>query len=224
MTDDELKQLLLELLYGLLDDRDAESLRNRIATDAHVAQIFEEVRHTQELLAQAARWKSETSTFQASQTKIGHIAIVDPSFSIPEQLLHSKTSGFSLKSLSFHQDSEKLASPTLKDESDNETGSELFRSAIESPRDEKIYRKNSQKLNDSRLHSKIRKTVSGFKSDSGFPDRASITSNTSKSSVWHQLFPQHQSQNRRRNLNSGSNSGTNLSNKPSIPFKFLLYT
>lgn len=56
-----LKEDLLALLYGLLDDEQAESLRNRIATDSETAKNFEEIRRFSEKLEKAAKTSENES-------------------------------------------------------------------------------------------------------------------------------------------------------------------
>ncbi|MDO4586654.1 MAG: hypothetical protein Q4C95_05070 [Planctomycetia bacterium] len=58
---DFLKEDLLALLYGLLDDEQAELLRNRIATDAETAKNYEEIRHFSEKLEIAAKTSANES-------------------------------------------------------------------------------------------------------------------------------------------------------------------
>lgn len=53
----ELKERVLELLYGLLDRDEAEETRRLIASDATAARLFDEARETVELLKRAARWE-----------------------------------------------------------------------------------------------------------------------------------------------------------------------
>ena len=52
--DDDLFQLLLELEYGLVDEPEAHSLRERIRSDAEVARVHAEVLRTRSLLVEAA--------------------------------------------------------------------------------------------------------------------------------------------------------------------------
>lgn len=59
-SEQELKERLLDLLYGLVDDEnEAEELRRLVATDADAARLFDEARETSALLARAARAEIE---------------------------------------------------------------------------------------------------------------------------------------------------------------------
>ncbi|MBR4833529.1 MAG: hypothetical protein IKU86_04235, partial [Thermoguttaceae bacterium] len=62
-SEQELKERALDLLYGLLDEDEAEETRRLIASDATAARLFDEARETAELLKRAARWEEpETET------------------------------------------------------------------------------------------------------------------------------------------------------------------
>ena len=56
-SEQDLKERTLELLYGLLEEDEAEELRRLIASDAVAARIFDEARETADRFARAARWE-----------------------------------------------------------------------------------------------------------------------------------------------------------------------
>lgn len=58
MSSPEMRDQLLELIFGLLADEQAAELRARIAADAELARAYEEVRETAAVLGEAARLQS----------------------------------------------------------------------------------------------------------------------------------------------------------------------
>ncbi|MBR2003248.1 MAG: hypothetical protein IJ991_03575, partial [Thermoguttaceae bacterium] len=73
-SEQDLKERALELLYGLLDEDEAEELRLLIASDATAARIFDEARETVDRFARAARWE-ETPEAEVDETAAKNVAV-----------------------------------------------------------------------------------------------------------------------------------------------------
>ena len=73
-SEQELKERTLELLYGLLDENEAEELRRLIASDATAARIFDEARETADRFARAARWEEAPET-EENETTAKNVAV-----------------------------------------------------------------------------------------------------------------------------------------------------
>ncbi|MBQ2790963.1 MAG: hypothetical protein IJE97_15100, partial [Thermoguttaceae bacterium] len=73
-SEQELKERTLELLYGLLDENEAEELRRLIASDATAARIFDEARETADRFARAARWEEAPET-EVDETAEKNVAV-----------------------------------------------------------------------------------------------------------------------------------------------------
>ncbi len=73
-SEQDLKERAHELLYGLLDENEAEELRRLIASDATAARIFDEARETVDRFARAARWE-ETSEAEEDETTAKNVAV-----------------------------------------------------------------------------------------------------------------------------------------------------
>ena len=56
--DPDIQDQMLELIYGLLADNEAERLRAKIGSDAELARLYEQVRETAAILGDAARLQS----------------------------------------------------------------------------------------------------------------------------------------------------------------------
>lgn len=73
-SEQELKERTLELLYGLLEEDEAEELRRLIASDATAARIFDEARETADRFARAARWE-EAPEANVEETAAKNVAV-----------------------------------------------------------------------------------------------------------------------------------------------------
>jgi len=73
-SEQDLKERALELLYGLLEEDEAEELRLLIASDATAARIFDEARETVDRFARAARWE-ETPETEVDETAAKNVAV-----------------------------------------------------------------------------------------------------------------------------------------------------
>ncbi|MBQ7028873.1 MAG: hypothetical protein IJN32_01385, partial [Thermoguttaceae bacterium] len=73
-SEQELKERTLELLYGLLDEDEAEELRRLIASDATAARIFDEAREAADRFARAARWE-EAPEAEQDETAAKNVAV-----------------------------------------------------------------------------------------------------------------------------------------------------
>ncbi len=73
-SEQDLKERALELLYGLLEEGEAEELRRLIASDATAARIFDEARETVDRFARAARWE-ETPEAEVDETAAKNVAV-----------------------------------------------------------------------------------------------------------------------------------------------------
>ena len=78
-SEQDLKVRTLELLYGLLDENEAEDLRRLIAFDATAARIFDEARATVDRFARAARW-DETPEADVDETTAKNVAVESAPF------------------------------------------------------------------------------------------------------------------------------------------------
>ena len=78
-SEQELKERALELLYGLLEEDEAEELRLLIASDATAARIFDEARETVERFARAARWELASET-EVDETAAKNVAVESAPF------------------------------------------------------------------------------------------------------------------------------------------------
>ena len=85
-SEQELKERALELLYGLLDESEAEELRRLIASDATAARIFDEARATVDRFARAARWE-ETPEADVDETTAKNVAVETAPFDAGAALL-----------------------------------------------------------------------------------------------------------------------------------------
>ncbi|MBQ9128789.1 MAG: hypothetical protein IJY15_13645, partial [Thermoguttaceae bacterium] len=73
-SEQELKERALELLYGLLEEDEAEELRLLIASDATAARIFDEARETVDRFARAARCE-EAPEAEEDETAAKNVAV-----------------------------------------------------------------------------------------------------------------------------------------------------
>lgn len=73
-SEQDLKERALELLYGLLEEDEAEELRLLIASDATAARIFDEARETIDRFARAARWE-EAPEAEVDETAAKNVAV-----------------------------------------------------------------------------------------------------------------------------------------------------
>ena len=73
-SEQELKERALELLYGLLEEDEAEELRLLIASDATAARIFDEARETVDRFARAARCE-EAPEAEEDETAAKNVAL-----------------------------------------------------------------------------------------------------------------------------------------------------
>ncbi len=78
-SEQDLKERALELLYGLLDENEAEELRRLIASDAIAARIFDEARETVDRFARAARWE-EAPEPEVDETSAKNVAVESAPF------------------------------------------------------------------------------------------------------------------------------------------------
>ncbi len=78
-SEQELKERALELLYGLLEEDEAEDLRRLIASDATAARIFDEARETVDRFARAARWEEAPET-EIDETAAKNVAVESAPF------------------------------------------------------------------------------------------------------------------------------------------------
>ncbi len=78
-SEQDLKERALELLYGLLEEDEAEKLRLLIASDATAARIFDEARATVDRFARAARWE-ETPETEIDETAAKNVAVESAPF------------------------------------------------------------------------------------------------------------------------------------------------
>jgi len=70
---EELRQQLWDLVYGLLEPDEAAALKAKITSDPTVARLYAEIRLQQDLVADAARVEVAPLTF-APQTKVAPAA------------------------------------------------------------------------------------------------------------------------------------------------------
>ncbi|MBR5242615.1 MAG: hypothetical protein IKW13_00120, partial [Thermoguttaceae bacterium] len=73
-SEQELKERTLELLYGLLEEDEAEELRRLIASDATAARIFDEARERADRFARAARCEA-TPEEEVDETAAKNVAV-----------------------------------------------------------------------------------------------------------------------------------------------------
>ncbi|MBQ8364129.1 MAG: hypothetical protein IJX36_09415, partial [Thermoguttaceae bacterium] len=78
-SEQDLKERALELLYGLLEEDEAEELRRLIASDATAARIFDEARETVDRFARAARGE-EASETEVDETAAKNVAVESAPF------------------------------------------------------------------------------------------------------------------------------------------------